>query len=69
MAEEVSLHANVTRDVLQQTNTLIMGAKRASSHYQQEAEKCTVGVETCKRKSRGIVDRRAPTYSSMDVSR
>ncbi|KAL8533330.1 hypothetical protein ACS0TY_009645 [Phlomoides rotata] len=47
MTEEVSLHANVTSDALQRTHTLIMGAKRASSHYQKEAEKCTFGVETC----------------------
>lgn len=47
MTEEVSLHANVTSDALQRTNTQIMGARRSSAHYQKEAQKCTIGVETC----------------------
>ncbi|KAH6802963.1 hypothetical protein C2S51_034409 [Perilla frutescens var. frutescens] len=47
LTEEISLHANVTGDSLQRTNELIMIAKRASSHFQKEADKCIVGVETC----------------------
>lgn len=47
MTEEVNLQVNVTTDALQRTNTQIMGAKRASLHFQKEADKCIVGVETC----------------------
>lgn len=47
LTEEISLHANVTGDSLQRTNLLIMSAKRASSHFQKEANKCIAGVETC----------------------
>ncbi|KAL6570015.1 hypothetical protein OROMI_014529 [Orobanche minor] len=47
LTEEISLHANVTSDSLQRTNVLTMSAKRASSHFQKEANKCIAGVETC----------------------
>lgn len=47
LTEEINLHANVTGDSLQRTNVLIMSAKRASSHFQKEANKCIAGVETC----------------------
>ncbi|KAL7109113.1 hypothetical protein ACP275_06G155100 [Erythranthe tilingii] len=47
LTEELSLHENVTNDSLQRTKALIMSAKRTSSHYQKEAEKCNTGVETC----------------------
>ncbi|XP_057789249.1 uncharacterized protein LOC131006110 isoform X2 [Salvia miltiorrhiza] len=47
LTEEISLHANVTGDSLQRTNVLITSAKRASSHFQKEANKCIAGVETC----------------------
>ncbi|KAI3470656.1 hypothetical protein Pfo_027319 [Paulownia fortunei] len=47
LSEEISLHENVTSDTLQRTKALIMGAKRTSSHYQKEAEKCNAGMETC----------------------
>ncbi|KAK6144616.1 hypothetical protein DH2020_021436 [Rehmannia glutinosa] len=47
LSEEISLHENVTTDTLQRTKALIMGAKRTSSHYQKEAEKCNAGMETC----------------------
>ncbi|GFP88843.1 hypothetical protein PHJA_001028000 [Phtheirospermum japonicum] len=47
LSEEISLHENVTTDTLQRTKVLIMSAKRTSSHYQKEAEKCNAGMETC----------------------
>ncbi|CAH9117961.1 unnamed protein product [Cuscuta epithymum] len=47
LSEEINLLKNVTSDSLEHTNTLITGAKRASSHYQREAEKCNAGMETC----------------------
>ncbi|KAL6582480.1 hypothetical protein OROMI_006494 [Orobanche minor] len=47
LTEEISLHANVTGDSLQRTNVLTMSAKRASSHFQKEENKCIAGVETC----------------------
>lgn len=47
LTEEISLHENVTSESLQRTNALIMSAKRTSSHYQKEAEKCNTGVENC----------------------
>nr|GMD48205.1 phosphoglycerate mutase-like protein AT74H [Ipomoea batatas] len=47
LSEEINLLKNVTSDSLEHTNALITGAKRASSHYQREAEKCNTGMETC----------------------
>ncbi|KAJ8572936.1 hypothetical protein K7X08_009447 [Anisodus acutangulus] len=47
LAEEINLQKNVTDDVLERTKALIMSAKRASSHYQKESEKCNIGIDTC----------------------
>ena len=47
LSEELSLQKNVTDDSLKRTNALIMDAKKTSSHYQKEAEKCNAGMETC----------------------
>ncbi|KAK9293329.1 hypothetical protein L1049_021321 [Liquidambar formosana] len=47
LSEELSLQRNVTKDNLEHTKALIMDAKKTSSHYQKEAEKCNAGVETC----------------------
>ncbi|KAK6915538.1 Protein of unknown function DUF1068 [Dillenia turbinata] len=47
LSEELSLQRNVINDNMEHSKALIMDAKRASSQYQKEAEKCTVGVETC----------------------
>ncbi|KAL3649912.1 hypothetical protein CASFOL_006315 [Castilleja foliolosa] len=47
LSEEISLHENVTTDTLERTKALLMSAKRTSSHYQKEAEKCNAGMETC----------------------
>ncbi|XP_055816798.1 uncharacterized protein LOC129886237 isoform X1 [Solanum dulcamara] len=47
LAEEINLQKNVTDDVLDRTKALIMSAKRASSHYQKESEKCNIGIDTC----------------------
>ncbi|OIT19626.1 uncharacterized protein LOC107832749 [Nicotiana tabacum] len=47
LSEEINLQKNVTNDVLDRTKALIMSAKRASSHYQKESEKCNIGIDTC----------------------
>ncbi|KAF7142255.1 hypothetical protein RHSIM_Rhsim05G0144900 [Rhododendron simsii] len=47
LAEELSLQKDVADDNLQRTKALITGAKKTSSHYQKEAEKCNAGMETC----------------------
>ncbi|KAF3628442.1 putative 39S ribosomal protein L45, mitochondrial-like [Capsicum annuum] len=47
LAEEINLQKNVTDDILERTKALIMSAKRASSHYQKESEKCNIGIDTC----------------------
>lgn len=45
--EELELHKAVANETLEHTNALVLDARIASSHYQKEAEKCNVGVETC----------------------
>ncbi|KAM5561346.1 hypothetical protein ABKV19_022113 [Rosa sericea] len=47
MSEELSLQQTVANETLQQSEALLMSARKVSSHYQKEAEKCTAGVETC----------------------
>ncbi|XWS29953.1 hypothetical protein CRYUN_Cryun24cG0075100 [Craigia yunnanensis] len=47
LSEEIALQKIVSNDTLERTWVLTMDAKRASSHYQKEAEKCNAGVETC----------------------
>lgn len=47
LAEELSLQKDVADDNLQRTKALITAAKKTSSHYQKEAEKCNAGMETC----------------------
>ncbi|XP_060182269.1 uncharacterized protein LOC132611930 [Lycium barbarum] len=47
LSEEIKLQKDVTDDNLEHTSALIMSAKRASSHYQNEMEKCNMGMEPC----------------------
>uniref|UniRef100_A0A5B7BB54 Uncharacterized protein n=1 Tax=Davidia involucrata TaxID=16924 RepID=A0A5B7BB54_DAVIN len=47
LAEELDLLKNVTDNILERTMALTMEAKKSSSHYQKEAEKCNAGMETC----------------------
>ncbi|XWS44626.1 hypothetical protein CRYUN_Cryun15aG0064300 [Craigia yunnanensis] len=47
LSEEIALQRIVSNDTLDRTCALTMDTKRASSHYQKEAEKCNAGVETC----------------------
>lgn len=47
LSEELSLQKNVSEDSLKRTKALITDAKKSSSHYQKEAEKCNTGMETC----------------------
>ncbi|KAF4395789.1 hypothetical protein CsatB_029519 [Cannabis sativa] len=45
--EELELHKSVANETLEHTKVLVSDARRASSHYQKEAEKCNAGVEIC----------------------
>ncbi|KAL5984536.1 hypothetical protein ACLOJK_018641 [Asimina triloba] len=47
VAEELRLRAEVTKDHMQHTQAAIQEAKKTSSQYQREAEKCNAGMETC----------------------
>ncbi|KAK8652616.1 hypothetical protein V6N13_126644 [Hibiscus sabdariffa] len=47
LSEEIALQKIVNNDTTERTLALTMDAKRASSQYQKEAEKCIAGVETC----------------------
>lgn len=47
LSEELALQKIVANETLQRSKELIMDARKASSHYQREAEKCTAGIETC----------------------
>lgn len=47
LTEEISLHKSVSKDNLAHTKALIMDARKTSSQYQKEAEKCNTGMETC----------------------
>ncbi|KAF9607153.1 hypothetical protein IFM89_032375 [Coptis chinensis] len=47
LTEELSLQRIVTNDNMQHTKASIVEARKTSSHYQKEAEKCTAGMETC----------------------
>ncbi|KAL8155380.1 hypothetical protein AgCh_000674 [Apium graveolens] len=47
LTEEISLHKSVSDDNLAHTKALVMDARKSSSQYQKEAEKCITGMETC----------------------
>lgn len=47
LSEELNLQKAVANDTIEHTKALIMDARKTSSHYQKEGEKCSVGVETC----------------------
>ncbi|KAG2694898.1 hypothetical protein I3760_08G165400 [Carya illinoinensis] len=47
LSEELSLQKAVANDSMQHTKALISDARKAFSHYQKEAEKCSTVVETC----------------------
>lgn len=47
LSEELNLQKAVANDALEHAKELIMDTRRASSHYQKEAEKCSAGIETC----------------------
>lgn len=47
LSEELNLQKIVANETLEHTKRLIMDSKKTFSHYQKEAEKCNVGVETC----------------------
>ncbi|KAF3454414.1 hypothetical protein FNV43_RR04861 [Rhamnella rubrinervis] len=45
--EELELMKTVANETLEHTKELVMDARRSSSQYQNEAEKCNAGVEAC----------------------
>lgn len=47
LSEEVRLQEVVAKETLEQTKKEIGNARKASSHYQKEAEKCNLGIKTC----------------------
>ncbi|KAJ4956937.1 hypothetical protein NE237_013720 [Protea cynaroides] len=47
LSEELILLKNVSHDNLLHTKASILEARKTSSQYQKEAEKCNTGVETC----------------------
>ncbi|MCL7022514.1 hypothetical protein MKW94_026960 [Papaver nudicaule] len=47
LSEELRLLKGVMDDNVQHTRGLISDARKTSSQYQKEAEKCNVGIETC----------------------
>ncbi|KAF5206218.1 Pentatricopeptide repeat-containing protein [Thalictrum thalictroides] len=47
LKEEISLQRNVTNDNIEHTKASILEARKTSSQYQKEDEKCTAGMETC----------------------
>ncbi|XVE86441.1 hypothetical protein DITRI_Ditri18aG0034500 [Diplodiscus trichospermus] len=53
LSEEIALQKIVSNDTLERTRVLTMDTKRASSHYQKEAEKCNIGVEICEEAREG----------------
>ncbi|CAN6482630.1 unnamed protein product [Victoria cruziana] len=47
LLEELKLHEVVAQDRERGSQVALLEAKKLSSHYQKEAEKCNAGVETC----------------------
>ncbi|RDX70914.1 hypothetical protein CR513_49795, partial [Mucuna pruriens] len=47
LSEELNLQKIVANETLEHTKSLVMDARKTFSHYQKEAEKCNVGMETC----------------------
>lgn len=47
LSEELTLQKAVVNETLRHSSALIMNARKASAHYQREAEKCNAGIETC----------------------
>lgn len=47
LSEELRLRRYIANDNLEHTKVMIMEAKKSSSQYQKEAEKCNTGMETC----------------------
>ncbi|XP_042475477.1 uncharacterized protein LOC122057438 isoform X2 [Macadamia integrifolia] len=47
LSEELNLLRNVSYDNMEHTKASIREARKTSSQYQKEAEKCNTGMETC----------------------
>eukprot|EP00262_Sarcandra_glabra_P003530 TRINITY_DN14268_c0_g1_i1.p1 TRINITY_DN14268_c0_g1~~TRINITY_DN14268_c0_g1_i1.p1 ORF type:complete len:177 (+),score=29.78 TRINITY_DN14268_c0_g1_i1:111-641(+) len=60
LAEEINLKTNVTKDNEEHTKASLLEARKTSSQYQKEAEKCNAGMETCEEaRERAEADLRA----------
>ncbi|GAV63216.1 DUF1068 domain-containing protein [Cephalotus follicularis] len=62
LSEELTLQKAVVNETLQHAKASIRDARKSSSHYQKEAEKCNVGMDTCEeareKAERDIVEER-----------
>lgn len=47
LIEELKLQAVVANETQQKADSALLEAKKLSSQYQKEAEKCNIGMETC----------------------
>lgn len=47
LTEELKLQAAVADETQQRADSTLLEAKKLSSQYQKEAEKCNLGMETC----------------------
>ena len=47
LSEELHLRKIVVNETLEHSKKVVMAAKRISSHYQKESEKCNMGIESC----------------------
>lgn len=47
LSEELNLQKIVANETLEHTKMLVMDARKTFLHYQKEAEKCNIGMETC----------------------
>jgi hypothetical protein len=65
LSEELSLQKVVANESIEHNKALTMEARKVSSHYQNEAEKCSAGVEICEearaRAARELVEERKLT--------
>lgn len=53
LSEELNLQKIVANETLENAKRLVMDARKTVSHYQQEAVKCNLEVETCEEAREG----------------
>lgn len=47
LTEELKLQGVAADEIQQRADSALLEAKKVSSQYQKEAEKCNIGMETC----------------------